>query len=205
MEQLRNAVRAVTRKMFGGKLPSSQNQGTAFGVALTWELRPQAESNLLFYGKPRKDEAKELIADYGIAYVNKEVGVDFAVARQDSPTKMVPLVGCESEMHSKHGVGYSLDDENGYTFDFWKVLMFQAPLLVFAARVNTARLGDLERSLRLCAQDYRNYWSERRLYVVLLPSASRRLDEVRVAVGKPDGDLVFKRLDGAGAIRAAAP
>src|SRR5439155_3083478 len=105
--------------------------------------------------------------------VNREVLVDFVVGRQESATKVVALVGCESEMHSNHGVDYSLDGENGYTFDFWKLLMFQAPLLVFAARVNTVWLDDLEESLRLCARDYRDYWSRRRLHVVLLPSASR--------------------------------
>ena len=108
---------------------------------------------------------------------------------------VVPLVGCESEMHSNHGVGYSLDGDNGYTFDFWKLLMFQAPLLVFAARVNTARLDDLQESLRSCARDYRDYWSARRLCVVLLPSASRNHGEVRLGIGTADGGIDFARLD----------
>jgi hypothetical protein len=195
MQHLRNAVRAVSRKMFGGKLPRSQNQGAALGMALTWELRPESADGLVLYGKPRKDEAKELIASYGIEYINKEVLVDFVVGRQESETKIVPLVGCESEMHSNHGVGYSLDGENGYTFDFWKVLMFQAPLRVFAARVNTAWLDNLEESLRVCAREYQDYWSSHRLYVALLPSASRKLAEVRLGVGKPNGEILFERLD----------
>jgi hypothetical protein len=195
MNELRNAVREVSRKMFGGKLPRSQNQGTAFGMALAWELRPSTAEELVLYGKPRKDEAKDLVAGQGIEYVNKEVLVDFVVARQESETKMVPLLGCESEMHSNHGVGYSLDGNNGYTFDFWKLLMFQAPLLVFAARVNTVRLDDLEESLRFCAADYRDFWSGKRLYVVLLPSASRKLGEVRLGIGTGDGGIEFERLD----------
>jgi hypothetical protein len=195
MNQIRNAVREVSRKMFGGKLPRSQNEGTAFGMALAWELRPAAPEALVLYGKPRRDEARELVAGQSIGYVSKEVLVDFVVARQESETKMVPLVGCESEMHSNHGVGYSLDGENGYTFDFWKLLMFQAPLLVFAARVNTAWLDDLEASLRLCATDYRDYWAGRRLCVVLLPSASRRLGQVRLGVGTSEGGIEFERLD----------
>jgi hypothetical protein len=198
MERIINAVRAVSRKMFGGKLPRSQNQGTAFGMALAWELRPESADGLVLYGKPRKDEAKELVASCAIEYINKEVLVDFVVGRQESETKIVPLVGCESEMHSNHGVGYTLDGENGYTFDFWKVLMFQSPLLVFAARVNTSLLDDLEESLRVCAHEYRDYWSSRLLYVVLLPSASRKLGEVRLGVGKSDGEIQFERLVNSG-------
>jgi hypothetical protein len=195
MNTLRNAVREVSRKMFGGKLPRSQNEGTAFGMALAWELRPATAEELVLYGKPRKDEAKDLVAGQGIKYVNKEVLVDFVVARQESATKVVPLVGCESEMHSNHGVGYSLDGNNGYTFDLWKLLMFQAPLLVFAARVNTVWLDDLEESLRLCAREYRDYWSPRRLCVVLLPSASRKRSEVRLGIGTAEGEIEFERLD----------
>ncbi len=195
MNTLRNAVREVSRKMFGGKLPRSQNEGTAFGMALAWELRPAMAEELVLYGKPRKDEAKDLIAGQGVGFVDKEVLVDFVVARQESETKLVPLVGCESEMHSNHGVGYSLDGENGYAFDFWKVLMFQAPLLVFAARVNTVWLDDLEESLRLCARDYCDYWSRRRLCVVLLPSASRKRSEVRLGIGTAAGEIEFERLD----------
>jgi hypothetical protein len=196
MDHLRNAVRAVSRKILDSKLPRTQNQGTAFGMALAWELRPEAAEGLVLYGKPGKDEAKDLIASQGIEYVNKEVLVDFVVARQESQTKMVPLVGCESEMYVDHGVGYSLDPENGYTFDFWKLLLFPAPFLIFAARVNTAWLDDLEESLRLCAQDYRDYWSARRLYVALLPSTSRKVSEVRLGMGRRDGELIFERLDG---------
>lgn len=195
MNELRNAVREVSRRMLGGKLPRSQNQGTAFGMALAWELRPATQDELVLYGKPRKDEAKDLVAGQGIGYMNREVLVDFVVGRQESETKVVPLVGCESEMHSNHGVGYSLDGDNGYTFDFWKLLMFQAPLLVFAARVNTVWLDELEKSLRLCARDYRDYWSARRLCVVLLPSASRKLGEVRLGIGTADGGIEFARLD----------
>lgn len=195
MNELRNAVREVSRKMFGGKLPRSQNEGTAFGMALAWELRPASPAELVLYGKPRKDEARELVAGQGIGYVNREVLVDFVVARQVSETKLIPLVGCESEMHANHGVGYSLDGDNGYTFDFWKLLMFQAPLLVFAARVNTVWLDDLEDSLRLCARDYDDFWSGRRLCVVLLPSASRRRGGVRLGIGAADGYIEFERLD----------
>jgi hypothetical protein len=195
MNALRNAVREVSRKMFGGELPRCQNEGTALGMALAWELRPATAEELVLYGKPRKDQAKDLVAGQSIEYVNKEVLVDFVVARQESETKLVPLLGCESEMHSNHGVGYSLDGENGYTFDFWKLLMFQAPLLVFAARVNTAWLDNLEESLRLCASDYRDYWSGRRLCVVLLPSASRKRGEVRLGIGAADGQIEFERLD----------
>lgn len=195
MNELRKAVREVSRKMFGGGLPRSQNEGTAFGMALAWELRPPTPDDLVLFGKPRKDEAKELLAGHGIGYVNREVLVDFVVARQESETKLVPLVGCESEMHSHHGVGYSLDGDNGYTFDFWKLLMFQAPHLVFAARVNTAWLDGLEESLVLCAGEYRDYWSGRSLRVVLLPSASRKLSEVRLGLGTADGGIEFERFD----------
>lgn len=195
MNALRNAVREVSQRMFDGKLPRSQNEGTAFGMALAWELRPMSPEELVLYGKPRKDEARGLVAGQGIGYVNQEVFVDFVVTRQDSETKLAPLVGCESEMHSNHGVGYSLDGDNGYTFDFWKLLMFQAPLLIFAARVNTSGLDELEDSLRLCARDYHDFWSGRRLCVVLLPSASRRRDEVRLGIGTTKGEIAFERLD----------
>jgi hypothetical protein len=195
MNALRNAVREVSHKMFGGKLPRSQNEGTALGMALAWELRPASSEGLVLYGKPRTVEARALVAGHGIEYVHREVLADFVVARQESETKLIPLVGCESEMHSNHGVGYSLDGDNGYTFDFWKLLMFQAPLLVFAARINTGCLDKVEESLRLCARDYRNFWSRRRLCVVLLPSASRQREEVRIGIGAADGNIEFERLD----------
>jgi hypothetical protein len=197
MNDLRTAVRDVMNSMFFGGLPWSQKVGTAFGMALTWRLRPAGVKNLVLYGRPRKEETKELVAGLGISYVAKEIFVDFVVAEQVSETKMLPLVGCESEMHPNHGVGYSLDGANGYTFDFWKVLLFPAPLLVFAAYVSTAWLDDLEESLRLCARDYKDHWCRRKLYVVLLPSASLKLAEVRLAVGQPDGELLFEGLDGA--------
>lgn len=157
-------------------------------------MRPTTTDDLVLYGKLRTDKAKNLVATQGIRYENKEILVDFVVARQESVTKMVPIVGCESEMYSKHGVGYSLDGDNGYTFDFWKLLMFQAPILVFAARVNTARLNALEKSLTRCASDYREYWSLRRLYVVLLPSVSRKHSEVQLGIGTADGAIAFERL-----------
>ena len=128
--------------------------------------------------------------------MNRKVPVDFVVARQESETKVIPLVGCESEMHSNHGVGYSLDGDNGYTFDFWKLLLFQAPLLVFAARVNTVWLDELEDSLPRCAKDYQDCWSGRRLCVVLLTSASLKHSEVRLGIGTADGGIEFARLDG---------
>lgn len=37
MNALRNAVHEVNRKMFAGNLPGSQNEGTAFGIALAME------------------------------------------------------------------------------------------------------------------------------------------------------------------------
>ncbi len=48
---------------------------------------------------------------------------------------------------------------------------------------------------RIEEQSHQDYWSSRRLYVVLLPSASRKLGEVRLGVGKPDGEIRFERLD----------
>jgi hypothetical protein len=101
------------------------------------------------------------------------------------------LVGCESEMHENHGTGYSLDDENGYTKDFRQLLRFPAPTLLFAARVRTDRLTGLEASFAACGGDFRDEWTSKQLLLVLIPSASRRLDLVRLGVGEPDGSLRF--------------
>ena len=196
MNDLRQAVRGVMRDMCYGGLPWNQKAGTAFGMALTWRLRPQPAQNPVLYGRPTKEESKTLVAGLGIEYVPHEMSVDFVVAEQETPTRRLPLVGCESEMHSNHGVGYSLDGANGYTFDFAKVLLFPAPTLLFAARVSTYRLGDLEESLRACAHDYRQFWAGRRLLLVLLPSATKKLEEVRLGAGRENGELAFERLDG---------
>ena len=118
-----------------------------------------------------------------IPYVHEEVIVDFTVAEPESGTKRFYLVACESEMFDGHGTNYSLDrKQHGYTYDFWKLLLFPAPILLFAARVAPSRtlktieerLDNLENSLIACAGDYHRYWLGRRLYAVLLPLRSRK-------------------------------
>jgi hypothetical protein len=121
--------------------------------------------------------------------------VDFVAGDLRAPADLRMLVGCESEMCDDHGTGYSLDDENGYTKDFRQLLRFPAPTILFVARVRTERLSSLEPSLASCAKEFHSEWVPKRLFMVLLPSASTRRDLVRIGIGEPDGSLGFERLD----------
>jgi hypothetical protein len=38
-------------------------------------------------------------------------------------------------------------------------------------------------------------WSRKQLFIVLLPSASKRRDMARLGIGEPDGGLHFEPLD----------
>ncbi|AMV24213.1 hypothetical protein VT84_07435 [Gemmata sp. SH-PL17] len=189
VEQLRKTVNATLDARFGGGLPWNQNTGTAFAIDLAARLAPEV-ANPVLYGRPRAG-ARALIAEWGLSFVPGEMFVDFVLGDLRSPTALRVLVGCESEMHENHGTGYSLDDENGYTKDFRQLLRFPAPTLLFAARVRTERLPGLEVSLAACAKDFYEEWSTKRVLLVLIPSASRRLDLVRLGIGEIEGAVRF--------------
>jgi hypothetical protein len=178
---------------FGGILPYRQNEGTAFAVSLTLALAPPT-ANPVFYGRPRPG-SKRLLESWGVTYVPGEMFVDFVAGDLFGPSDLRMLVGCESEMHENHGVGYSLDEDNGYAKDFRQLLRFPASVLLFAAMIRTARMAELEESLAQCARDFHGDWSAKRLYIVLLPSAKTRRRLTRLGVGEPDGSLRFEALD----------
>jgi hypothetical protein len=122
--------------------------------------------------------------------------VDFVAGELLGPVDLRMLVGCESEMHSAHHAGYSLDDpKNDYAKDFRKVFRFPAPVLLFAARKTPAQMAQLEDSLARLARDFNGDWSAKRLYIVLLPSAKTRRRLTRLGIGEPDGSLRFEPLD----------
>ena len=100
-------------------------------------------------------------------------------------------------MHANHGVGYSFeiwDDgypKDGYVWDFCNLLHFSAPHLLFAARLPDSRIGNLEASLKRCAQEYRELWLGRQVSVVLLPSGTKRRSRVRLGRAVSGDDLCF--------------
>lgn len=193
MRTLRKAAALVLDNRFGGILPYGQNEGTAFAVSLTLALAPRAQ-NPVFYGRP-KPGSKRLLESWGVRYVPGEMLVDFVAGDLRRATDLRMLVGCESEMHDDHGTGSSLDDDNGYAKDFRQLVRFPAPTLLFAAMVRTSRISDLETSLAECARRFRDEWSGKRLYLVLLPSAKTRRRLVRLGIGERDGSLRFEALD----------
>jgi hypothetical protein len=152
MQDLREIVCATLHDRFNLSLPWDQNTGTAFAVDLTTRLAPRP-ANPVFYGRPRSG-SRTLIEEWGLSYIPGEMFVDFVLSDLRTPADLRIIIGCESEMHDNHGTGYTLDDENGYTKDFRQLLRFPAPMLLFAARVRTERLNELEPSLISCAKDF---------------------------------------------------
>jgi hypothetical protein len=197
MEELRTTVRNILDTRFCGSPPPSQIQGTAFAAALTLSLAPVNVRGALLFGNPRTT-VQQILNDWGIEYEPEEFLVDFTLISFPTPTRLTPVLGCESEMYPGHGVEYSFNREgpcraNGYVFDFRKLLMFQAPSLLFAARLVPNRIARLERTLDQCAKEYCSEWRGRRIHVVLMPSS--RWEEYDVRIGTDDGhELVFDDL-----------
>lgn len=193
-------------RMFDGCLPGGNDQpsATAFAGALTFSLAPSTTCTPILYCAPHSPLTKHLLADHLISFVSQEWLVDFVVVEQESATKRLPLIACESEMHPSHGVGYSFDivrdgggnvyPKDGYVWDFCKLLHFPAPHLLFAAQLPDVYMGRLEDSLRACAREYRSFWENRRLTIVLLPSATRRRSRIRLGAGNAAGELHFENL-----------
>lgn len=201
MQFLTDHVLATLGGLRGGGLPPGQVEGTAFSLDLVWNIRPASAAVL--YGSPDKG-AIAMVGGRVPRLIRPAFLVDFTVAERVDGRRLVPLVACESEMYDRHGTGYSLDwHNNGYCFDFVKLLHSRAPVRLFTARAaggygltETQRLDRLAGALDDCARDHHDYWSGCPLYVVLLPESPGRLHEVRLGIGRPDGGIDFARLPG---------
>jgi hypothetical protein len=206
MNQLKVAIARCLDTMFGGLLPDGQPSGTALAAALTLELAPADATSRVLYGAPKMAAnkiVKDLLAAHTIAFEPREWIVDFVVMDRRSSTLHIPLVACESEMHSDHGTGYGFETceyggkkclENGYVWDFCKLLHFPAPRLLFTARLPDSKMLALENSLRECAREYCDLWSARCLNAVLFPSGKTRRRLVRIGQASTDGTLCFENL-----------
>ena len=147
----------------------------------------------------QRKECTKLIAKHSVTVMKIEWMVDFLVVDQESATKRIPLIACESEMHPNHGCGYSFDPydkdpkyhKDDYVWDFCKLLHFNAPYLLFIARLSDRNFVTLEESLNQCAREYRELWQNSRLRIVLLPTAIRRRRQIQPGEGKPDGKIAF--------------
>ena len=51
------------------------------------------------------------------------------------------LLAMESEAATIHGVGDAIDPDNGYAWDYSKLLFIEAPLRIFVARVGSTPAG----------------------------------------------------------------
>jgi hypothetical protein len=191
MDELRAAVLEIFDARFNGTPPRGQVRGTAFAIALTQALSTTDSHGAVLFGRPHRN-VHSILTDWGLTYEPEEYMVDFSVINSPLPSRITPLVGCESEMYSGHGVNYSFEREgdyraNGYVFDFRKLLMFRAPTLLFVAMHVPDRIARLEVTLDQCARDYIAEWQGRRLRVVLLPASKWNKYSVRVGVEDGDG------------------
>jgi hypothetical protein len=198
MNDVSVAVARWLDDMFGGRLPNDPCEGTAFAAAVTWELAPKKARFPLLYCLPHSKRTRQLLDEHGIQFALVERMVDFLVVEQKSQTKHTPLIACESEMNDQ-GVSYSFDvgpsgPTEGYVWDFWKLLHFNAPHLLFIARVPSAEscIPMLEITLNQCAGEYHDeLWKGRQLSVVLLPTATRKPQPIRLGAGQPNGEIAF--------------
>ena len=65
----------------------------------------------------------------------EEVLVDFTVLDWKSQDHIV--LTAESEMHAAHGVGYHICGNNGYAWDFYKLLLVPSPIRLYFAQVGS--------------------------------------------------------------------
>jgi len=78
-----------------------------------------------------------------------EVLLDFSVHNWDSPFPI--LMTSESETFAQHGAGASISNIDGYSWDFYKLLVVPSPKRLFFARVGTIRKEKgVERRDSLC-------------------------------------------------------
>jgi hypothetical protein len=199
MNALRKTVSHWLDTMFVGLLPDDQPSGTALAAALTLSFTPGNSKSCILYGAPKTAKTRDLLAAHGIKFEPREWIVDFVVLDCRTATCRMPVVACESEMHTNHGAGYSFGfcgeyPESGYAWDFCKLLHFPAPRLLFAARLSASRIATLEQSLRQCAMEYRRLWAKRRLSVVLFPSGQTQRSLVRIGEASTHSELRFEDL-----------
>ena len=199
--KLKDAVQKWLTKLFDGSLPHNQPEGTAFAMAVTWEMRPTDGERLRLFGSPNKVKEspsqlriQNILKSNGVKLEWKQWMVDFLVADLQSKTNSLPKVACESEMYGNFNVEYVIDADHGHVFDFCKLLHFCSPHLLFIGRVTHKRLVKLQESLQLCAREYHELWAGRTLSVILLPT-SQKIDMVHVGVGKRNGAIEFRSLN----------
>lgn len=208
-------IRKVETERNTSDLMRTQPVATYLAIRLVKDLatRLYPKKNIGVYSSPHSSKTKELLKEK-----KKQVSwwefcewmVDILAFESVSATKELPLVACESEVFCAHGTGYSFDIEpttrkpiNGYVWDFCKLLHFNSPELLFVARVNRnekastdvhERLDQLQQTLADCAEEYKDLWYDRRIWVVLLPS-SQESSQIRIGAAEAGSPLRFEPFD----------
>ena len=140
MNDLSEKLADLLDRICGGRLPDNRVDATALAGLLAFSLAPATARLRVLYCSPKKEESTKLIAEHGVPIRKIEWMVDFSVVDEESTTRRISLIACESpEMHPNHGCGYSFDfdDKNlkyhkdDYVWDFCKLLHFKAPHLSF--------------------------------------------------------------------------
>jgi hypothetical protein len=123
----------------------------------------------------------------------REYMVDFSIWNNDRAQGEHIALTMESECFPAHGVGDSASLQDGYSYDFYKVLLVPSPRRLFVARVNDVhgahRRDVLLQSLTTLANDAAGLGYLRQgdqlAVVILAASSGQRADSI-VAVWDPD-------------------
>lgn len=205
MQLLRTSLHRRLEGMFGGGLPAASYQphGTALAMAVAGDIASVGGARVLV-AAPHDEATGELLGLHGLAYEHREWLADITVWDRSTRTEF-PVLACESEVAPSHGVGYDFGTagrNNGYVWDFRKLLFVAAPSLLFVARVNKergdgtfARLTRLKETIAACASDYATVWQGRALRVILLPNGANEVDWTILGASDGDGPLGWQWLN----------
>jgi len=183
---------------------ASQTLTTAFSGKLTCALAPE-KGNRFLLAAPRNTVTNyfnTVVADANMEWERREWMIDFVVEVRETDTFSRPLIGCESEAWNSYDVGHGFEAQvggqprNGYLWDFKKLIFFQAPRLLFVARVNKpeAQLPELQQSLAQCAIEHAEYWPKREVFLCLLPSGKTQKRFAGIAVWRDQTPTPFEPL-----------
>lgn len=200
MAEFRTCVINCMRALFphnneiGFSLPAAgdQNGGSALSLALTYDLGIPGErhASRVIRGAPKMiQQLKKLHPETAISvesvYQTRQLLFDLTVT---DGWKL--LLACESEVHAQHGAGHGLDaEEDGYAWDFRKLLLAPAEKLLFVARVSKSGQGKPPRSIAGLKTSLEKCLSEmpipagRSLYVLILPGGQTQVKDAEIGRG----------------------
>ncbi len=187
--ELGNLLNRALVAAFDGRLPARQSLRTALGAMLTHDLASALSSHSRLYARPVSEVTTTFLERHGISFEPMELGVDFAAVDGGRL-----ILGCESEMHAWHYIGSAIEPRFGHTYDFARLLVFPAPYLLYVACVSTEYLGLLAGHLKNAAERFSSRWSSKHLGIILLPSATRQIQQVLIGIGTKGGEVQYHPL-----------